>query len=335
MSSRSPVICRSSGNGRKRDGDTFAFGERARALNALFHHLFDRDRLTLQFHLSSGKALDIEEDLYHARQALRFRVDEQRDLLSLLFSERKAGHQLARTLNGGKRRAHFVSDEVHGLLIALPRGKFRAPVAAHYQVVIGSGAQETQRTNHRRRGEAEHPAVREEDVGRDAADGDDNNTSSVGPPTRQAAERQADRSGKREAKEPHPVAVNIDDEQTIGHGFERLGIDFDAGGYLAADWSCQTVSYLSSGSDADEYGFAGKRISERRIGEKLRHRDAWDGRHAREHEADTHQPAIIGRFPLDGVDVPRRDRDHLRTHLQGLRRFDNLAHARIKAEGFE
>ncbi len=182
MSSRSPVICRSSDNGRKRDGDMFAFGERARALDAKFHHLFHRDGLALQFHLSGGKALDIEEDLDHARQPLRFRIDQQRDLLAFLFGEREAGDQFARPLNGGKRRAHFVSDEVHGLLIAFARGELRAPVAAHHQVVIGAGAKEAERTDDGRRGEAEHLVVREEDVGRDAADGDDDNTASVSPP---------------------------------------------------------------------------------------------------------------------------------------------------------
>ena len=44
----------------------------------------------------------------------------------------------------------------------------------------------------------------------------------------------------------------------IGHGLECLGIDFDAGGYVAADWRRQTVFYFRHGGDADEYGFAGE-----------------------------------------------------------------------------
>ena len=75
-------------------------------------------------------------------RASRFDSELMSSAICLRFSSvsAKAGHQLARTLDGGKRRAHFVSDEVHGLLIALARGQFRAPVAAHHQVVIAAPA---------------------------------------------------------------------------------------------------------------------------------------------------------------------------------------------------
>ena len=102
----------------------------------------------------------------HAGQALRLLVDHFNDLFALLFRQGVATHQLARSLNGGERRAHLVRDEVDGLLIVAPFGFRLSKSAAHHEMLIAGRGHRREPGRGQRREEREHDALPEQDIGR-------------------------------------------------------------------------------------------------------------------------------------------------------------------------
>ncbi len=128
----------------RRHADILALAERPHARQARFHQFPGREWLALQLHLAVGEPLDIQERLDHPRQAFGFLVDHLRHLLALFLAQVVAAHQLAGSLNGGERRAHFVRDEMDGLLVALAFGFRSAQRAADDEVLVAGGGRDGQ-----------------------------------------------------------------------------------------------------------------------------------------------------------------------------------------------
>jgi hypothetical protein len=84
--------------------------------------LADFERFALQLHLAVGETFDVQKRLDHARQPLGLLVDHFGNLLALFFAQVVAAHQFAGSLNGRERRAHFVRDEMDGLLVMMAFG---------------------------------------------------------------------------------------------------------------------------------------------------------------------------------------------------------------------
>src|SRR5438552_19120833 len=92
------------------------------------------------------------------------------DLLALLLAHGVALHQLARSLYGGKRCAHFMSDELHGVLVAHALSLGAVEASAHDPMLPHRrGNQRKPRGRHRRH-ERQYDTAREKYVGRSVRD---------------------------------------------------------------------------------------------------------------------------------------------------------------------
>lgn len=253
------------------EGDVFAVGEGLGTAKAGVEEAGNGEGGGAEVHLPGREAFNIEESGDHLGEPFGLGIDHLSHLFAFVFWEVIAADDFAGALNGGERGAHFVGDEVEGLLVAggglLAGGELAADVEEAEGGAGGEGAPGGGDWGEGGQGEAAEEGEPGEGVGGDEQD----EAEGVGDGSGGEGEGGGERGGESESKGDRDDGGGVDDEGAVGDGLEGLGVDFDAGhGTIAVEGrerGEEAIGDGGKGGDADEDNAAAKGAGAGGVGE--------------------------------------------------------------------